>query len=660
MTTLKTATLVLMATLLLTTNVKAQNYNLTCDDYTWNEIPIKYTPDSFAKANATVILLLRKANEYRFNETTKKLELLLLYHTIIYVNDDKSVEDNNKLYFSSGETSDLLKVKARVINNGKVVYTANEKDFKEVEEKGQKFNMLAFEGLEKGFVIEYYSITKSNNFDLYDDDYFQQSAPIQNSEFYLIVPSHTDFRCKSYNGFAKINDTIVEKRHIYFGTTANIPAVDKEEKFSLINANKARVEYNYVYNRDTKQKMAKWPEIGRTFFDRVYFNYEKNVKEVDKILAKTNYQKGGSDLEKIFIIEDFLKTNISVNSEITDEETFSGTLKRKAATQYRFNQIMAMCYRKAGLPMELVLTCAKDYKRFDGDFDSWSFLRSIVFYMPTAKQFIDPSLPYKRIGTINSDYLGQDGLFIKTVEIGDVVSAIATVKNIPANDVAKSNDDEVYNITFNSEMNAIKLNYNRKMNGYAEQGLKSVYFVLDDKGKKEFIEGFVKGLAKDAKLENLKVENYNPSLLAQLNEPLHIIADLTAEHYVEPVSENKILLKVGEVIGQQSEMYQDKPRLNAIDITFTHSYNRQMVINIPAGYKVKGLDKLNMNYTYNNMQNKPAFGFVSSYKQEGEKIIISCVEYYNDINYPSAQFNDFKKVINAAADFNKITILFEK
>jgi hypothetical protein len=97
-----------------------------------------------------------------------------------------------------------------------------------------------------------------------------------------------------------------------------------------------------------------------------------------------------------------------------------------------------------------------------------------------------------------------------------------------------------------------------------------------------------------------------------------------------------------------------------VDISYAHSYNRTLTIIIPKGYHIKGLDKLNINHTFNNTSDKPSFGFVSSYTLEGDKLIITCKEYYNDLSYSVAQFEDFKRVINDAADFNKISILIEK
>jgi hypothetical protein len=52
-------------------------------------------------------------------------------------------------------------------------------------------------------------------------------------------------------------------------------------------------------------------------------------------------------------------------------------------------------------------------------------------------------------------------------------------------------------------------------------------------------------------------------------------------------------------------------------------------------------------------------GFVSEYALRGSKLSVSVHEYYAKTSYPLQQFEDFRKVINAAADFNKLTLVLE-
>jgi hypothetical protein len=92
---------------------------------------------------------------------------------------------------------------------------------------------------------------------------------------------------------------------------------------------------------------------------------------------------------------------------------------------------------------------------------------------------------------------------------------------------------------------------------------------------------------------------------------------------------------------------------------FPHSYKRIIKFTIPEGYTVQGLDKLNMKFDYSENGTITAL-FKSSYVMSEGKVIISIEEAYDKEFYSKANFDGFRKVINAAADFNKISLLLKK
>jgi hypothetical protein len=57
---------------------------------------------------------------------------------------------------------------------------------------------------------------------------------------------------------------------------------------------------------------------------------------------------------------------------------------------------------------------------------------------------------------------------------------------------------------------------------------------------------------------------------------------------------------------------------------------------------------------------KTEAAFVSKYSKKGDEITIENTEFYQIINYPLSKFDEYKAVINAAADFNKIVIVVTK
>jgi hypothetical protein len=52
--------------------------------------------------------------------------------------------------------------------------------------------------------------------------------------------------------------------------------------------------------------------------------------------------------------------------------------------------------------------------------------------------------------------------------------------------------------------------------------------------------------------------------------------------------------------------------------------------------------------------------FHSYYKTDDNKITVFIDEDYRQISYPVSMYEDFRKVINASADFNKIVLFMEK
>ena len=57
---------------------------------------------------------------------------------------------------------------------------------------------------------------------------------------------------------------------------------------------------------------------------------------------------------------------------------------------------------------------------------------------------------------------------------------------------------------------------------------------------------------------------------------------------------------------------------------------------------------------------KPSCGFYSSYTLNGNVLKIISKEFYSQENYPASDFEQFRAVINAAADFNKKTLVLTK
>ena len=122
---------------------------------------------------------------------------------------------------------------------------------------------------------------------------------------------------------------------------------------------------------------------------------------------------------------------------------------------------------------------------------------------------------------------------------------------------------------------------------------------------------------------------------------------------------DQYLFKLGETIGRQMEMYQEGTRKLPLELDNCHGYYRYITVILPEGYSVANLDKLNMSFKV--MQDgKEVTAFNSTYTLTGNVLQITNLEYYNTLSLPIDQYEAYKNVVNAAADFNKIVLVLDK
>lgn len=173
----------------------------------------------------------------------------------------------------------------------------------------------------------------------------------------------------------------------------------------------------------------------------------------------------------------------------------------------------------------------------------------------------------------------------------------------------------------------------------------------------DFNKEIVKALSKSDDVDNIKVENSAMTDFVK-DKPLIVEADIKSAELVERAG-NKLLIKVGEVIGPQVEMYQAKPRQLPVILEYPHALDRQITLVLPDGYQVKNLNDIKFNVV-SKTNGTETMGFISTYTVNEKEVKINVHEFYKQLSYPVSEFEEFKKVINASADFNKVVLILEK
>src|SRR5690606_20862914 len=155
-----------------------------------------------------------------------------------------------------------------------------------------------------------------------------------------------------------------------------------------------------------------------------------------------------------------------------------------------------------------------------------------------------------------------------------------------------------------------------------------------------------KNYAFDSEIDTVNAENEGLEFVGKDHFVLNVKTN--AKDLISKAGNNYIF-KVGEVIGKQMEMYEEKERVFPIELNNPHSYDRTITLILPDGYNLKNPEVFKMNKVL-KYDNKVVADFISDYEINGNQVIIKNTESYDFIELPASIYPEYQKVINAAAD----------
>ncbi|MCU0338441.1 MAG: DUF3857 domain-containing protein [Spirosomaceae bacterium] len=573
----------------------------------------------------------------------------------VRINDAKSLEMYNKIVLPVPNTNDLLYLKARSFGKNGTVKEVGLEAVKELEEEGRVYKILAVEGLEIGGELEYISLFQRGG-SLFGSEILQSEIPVRSAEVRIVTPSYLQFEAKVYNAQADISsDTLNQKRTLSIKVKDLLPLW--EEKYANLKANLVKADYKLSYNLSRgEERLYTWQSAAETFYDYIQTGAEESRKEVDAFLTKEKI-KGLAPEAAIKKLEAYVKTSIALKEEEESGDA-ADVLKKQYASKAGMMRLYVAALEALKIPYEIVVGCSRADAVFDKDFDSWSFLDEYLLYFPQTKKFLDPATPVYRYGMIDQYMEGNYALFIQKKKEGSEFVPVGEVRMIPFSTIADNHDDLNMELSFAPTMDQIKGKVTRSMTGHQAAQLRPYYyFTKAEDDRKNLTHEVIKSTLKpDVTYTNPQVKNLNLNT-EEAYKPFLLTTDFSLKSVVERAGK-KYLFKVGEMIGPQVEMYNERPRQYGIDMGNAHSYKRVIKVQIPAGYKVSGMEALKRSIT--DGKTDPVMGFVSDYKLENNLLTINISEFYKEALQPIVIYDTFQKIINAAADFNKVTLVLEK
>ena len=145
----------------------------------------------------------------------------------------------------------------------------------------------------------------------------------------------------------------------------------------------------------------------------------------------------------------------------------------------------------------------------------------------------------------------------------------------------------------------------------------------------------------------------------QTNAPFITKLKVDIKETITENAGNLLLVNIGKIIGQQNNLYQENERYTNINLNYNKVFKHQIKFQIPDGYAVESFNDLVIDKKMNDDLDKNCY-FKSTAKITEKTLIIEIDEQYKSVIYPKAAYQEYRKVVNAAADFVKATLVLKQ
>lgn len=606
------------------------------------------------------VVALRRTGVQEIVEENGSMVEYMLVHTTLYLRDDAAIEQENKVYVNLDDALNVVRCEARSISPDGTVQTLDKDAFKRAtdEDKNGNYLYFAFEGLVPGSIVDYYHILKTQPH-LQGDGYTMQlGVPIIHEDFHLLHPTRLVYRTKGYNGLPEpsVDSSITDVLEHHWELT-DVPALENETSANL-GAARMRVSFKVDRVPDKNMKdVSSYINATKMYYAALHPAVEgKAAKELKALMGRMKLEEATDDVEKVRRVEDHLKNNFQiVTANAPELSDFASMLHTKVCNQRGMVALTSAVLDGIGVENQFVITSDRTRMPFDKDFESFQYLEDIALYLPGPKLYLDPVTPGLRLGFLKSEDMANNALFIRSFEVGGTSTGVGSVKYIAALPDSVSASDHIITARLSPEGDRADIDFEERLSGYFAS-IQCFYPLLSDEKKAKVRNELVDYLLENGEVTDLTALNDRSILFGQ--EPFIVKGHVSTRKFNASAGE-KMLFKVGELIGPQTEMYTDKPRKLPVDDDYNRRFDRTIDVVLPAGWTVQNMADLNIDH-HLDMAGVRQLAFISNATLEGDTVKIRVTEFYRACQLPLEQFEPYRSVVNAAADFNKIALILVK
>ncbi|MEM0998950.1 MAG: hypothetical protein AAGN35_17965 [Bacteroidota bacterium] len=639
---------------LLLTAPSAFAQSLSHTNYTWAENPSIHALNEKETQAHAVILKDARIVEFRIEDEMPTRYRTL--HRLVHLNDQTGIEMHNRVYIPVPSDGELVQLSARAIAPGGEVTLFNRDRLKRIENQDEYGDMqiFALEGAVVGGEVEYLLTVKSM---ARPDGQETVSAfsPTREAIFSLDADPYFTVSAKSYF----CGDLNLEKGHSAYLRLENIE-VRKEELFSLDDGNRPKIFYRVDevnYEDGSKATISSWLKVQK-FLASVFLMEESEATQValrDFLKKEVRIRKSMSEEEKILALEEYFKMRFQIQEAESDEtRDLQWVLEAKIASEFALTRLFNLAFREWGVDRRLLATCNRYEHRFDKDFFSSANVQNFLFYFPQTDRYLAPYAYQYRYGLPPNYYADQYAFEILDKERTSLYAGVLPKFHFVAIGGHEANFmHKDYDIRFAEDYRKVTVNLSIDWGGNHASGIRADYNLLQESERKEYLEDMFFTFNDDGIVSNAAIAHPENT---ELELPVTTSAEVQIPSMLERAGED-ILFKVGEILGEQWELYREELRQQPVDMPYPESYRHRIRFAIPPGYRMEGEESARIEHKM-ELDGGQVAGFHSEVTVNGRQVEIVIREFYALGSYPMDRYEDFRRVINSAADFNKAVIVF--
>ncbi len=590
--------------------------------------------------------------EYFKSKFTEEVYVYETRHTKTKINKINNPLDN-EIIISKINVSEIVDVRAKIINQDTIISYSFD-DMKKMinsDDSDENYNNYKLPNLNEEDIVEImYTVKKNFNFN--GNKIIEESYPILLSKF-ILIENNFKSNIKIYNSNNSFVSDIIfdgkKSKQIIFN---NLNATANEQ-YSTPIANKIKISYQCYENRDDVSQIEYWgnlvQNVSELFFPKTF---NEKAKEILKEIKYGYVKIPWNELKIANAIDEYIKNNFVISDEddpkLNDIEYI---LNNKISNDFSIIQVYSSLFKEANIEYEVAISCNRYFLKFDPELFDPNQLREFLIFLPNQEKYIIPNRVEYRVSEAPENLLGNYGIFIDK-DLDYYFSEITLFDQ----DFSQIKKNIKVNISRN--LNKIKIDESRSFSGYWAITNRN-YINLSETEKTDFLVDFftINGLD-NKKVSKYSIKNFDISHNT-FNTPLEITSTISTSDLIEE-KDGLIYLKIGKVIGLQSNLFEEKERINPIEINFPNSYDYNIKVNIPRGYKIVDFSELNKSKEYISVDGNSTAKFISKATVHGNILNINIKEYYKELRYSKKRYQEFREVINAAAKFYESSLLIEK